>query len=64
MRRKANAVFVLSEQANPACILGYYTLCAMAVSLADVPDPARRQVPRYPLVSATMIGRLAVAKER
>ena len=62
VRRKANAVFVLSERGQPARILGYYTLCAMAISQGDVPEAARRHVPRYPLVSATLIGRLAVAK--
>jgi predicted GNAT family N-acyltransferase len=63
VRRKANAVFVLSEAGEPARILGYYTLCAMAVSLGDVPEAARKHIPRYPLVSATLIGRLAVATE-
>ena len=63
-RRKANAVFVLSELGEPARILRYYTLCAMALSQGDVPEAARRHIPRYPLVSATLIGRLAVAKDR
>ena len=63
VRRKANAVFVLSEAGEPARILGYYTLCAMAVSQGDVPEAARKHIPRYPLVSATLIGRLAVATE-
>src|SRR5487761_2216064 len=63
VRRKANAVFVLSEVGEPARILGYYTLCAMAVCQGDVPEAARKHIPRYPLVSATLIGRLAVAKE-
>ena len=30
VRRKANAVFVLSEVGKPTRILGHYTLCAMA----------------------------------
>src|SRR5271165_168618 len=63
VHRKANAVFVLSEAGEPARILGYYTLCAMAVSRGDVPEAARKHIPRYPLVSATLIGRLAVATE-
>ena len=63
VRRKANAVFVLNEVGEPARILGYYTLCAMAVSQGDVPEAARKYIPRYPLVSATLIGRLAVATE-
>ncbi len=64
VRRKANAVFVLSLEAVPARVLGYYTLCAMAISQGEVPEAARKHVPRYPLVSSTLIGRLAVAKDR
>ncbi len=64
VRRKANAVFILSEPGQPNRILGYYTLCAMAISRGDVPENARKHVPRYPLVSATLIGRLAVAADR
>jgi GNAT superfamily N-acetyltransferase len=64
VRRKANAVFILSEVSEPAHVLGYYTLCAMAISQGDVPEAACKHVPRYPLVSATLIGHLAVAKER
>jgi GNAT superfamily N-acetyltransferase len=64
VRRKANAVFILSEVSAPARVLGYYTLCATAISQGDVPEAARRHIPRYPLVRATLIGRLAVAKER
>ena len=64
IRRKANAVFILTEPGEPARMLGYYTLCAMTISQGDVPEEARKHVPRYPLVSATLIGRLAVARER
>jgi predicted GNAT family N-acyltransferase len=62
VRRKANAVFVLVSAAHPQDILGYFTLCATALSQGDVPGPARKLVPRYPLVSATLIGKLAIAK--
>lgn len=64
LRRKANAVFVLSSRDAPDRILGYYTLCALAVAQGDVPPSARKHVPRYPLVSATLIGRLAVSRDR
>jgi predicted GNAT family N-acyltransferase len=63
VRRKANAVFVLVAAARPKDILGYFTLCASALSQGNVPEAARRLVPRYPLVSATLIGRLAISKE-
>jgi GNAT superfamily N-acetyltransferase len=61
VRRKANGVFVLVGLAEPSAVLGYYTLCATALPQGDVPVAARRHIPRYPLVSATLIGRLAVA---
>ncbi len=64
MRRRANGVFVLADKAAPLTVLGYYTLCATALPPGDVPDAARKHIPRYPLVSATLIGRLAVAKDR
>ena len=61
MRRKANAVFVLIKPDAPTQILGYFTLCAFTLSPGVVPESARKYVPRYRLVSATLIGRLAVA---
>jgi len=64
IRRKANAVFVLVEPTTPGKILGYFTLCAFALEQGVVPEAARRHIRRYPLVSATLIGRLAVARER
>lgn len=64
MRRKANGVFILVEPNCPTVVLGYYTLCATALSQGEVPDSARKHVPRYPLVSATLIGRLAVSTTR
>lgn len=64
VRRRANGVFVLAKTADPGRVLGYYTLCATALSPGDVPEAARKHIPRYPLVSATLIGRLAVAKDR
>jgi GNAT superfamily N-acetyltransferase len=64
MRRRANGVFVLADRTSPERVLGYYTLCATALPPGDIPDAARKHIPRYPLVSATLIGRLAVAKDR
>src|ERR1700693_5684371 len=64
VRRKANAVFVLGSAAEPERVLGYCTFCAMAISQGEVPENARKHIPRYPLVSATLIGRLAVAKDQ
>jgi GNAT superfamily N-acetyltransferase len=62
MRRKANAVFVMVSAQAPTRIVGYFTLCAYTLSQDEVPEAARKHIPRYPLVSATLIGRLAVDK--
>ena len=64
VRRKANAVFILVESNKPNFALGYYTLCATALPQGDVPVAARKHIPRYPLVSATLVGRLAVSATR
>jgi GNAT superfamily N-acetyltransferase len=60
MRRKANAVFVMAAPDRPPRIVGFFTMCAYSLSQGVIPEVARRHIPRYPLVSATLIGRLAV----
>ena len=61
VRRKANAVFVLVAAERATEILGYFTLCATSLEQGEVPEAARKHVPRYPLVSATLLGRLAIS---
>ena len=39
---------------------GYYTLSSTALKLAELPDALMRRLPRYPLIPATLLGRLAV----
>jgi len=63
MRRKANAVFVLARPMRPERIVGYFTLCAHTIDRGVVPEAARKHVPRYPVVSATLIGRLAIVRD-
>ncbi len=64
VRRKANGVFVLVEPDRPDVVLGYCTLCATGLPQGEVPADARKHIPRYPLVSATLVGRLAVSDTR
>lgn len=40
--------------------LGYYTLSASVLTLADLPDDLARKLPRYPQLPVTLLGRLAV----
>lgn len=63
VRRRANGVFVLVDPPQADRVLGYYTLCATALPQGIIPDAARKHLPRYPLVSATLVGRLAIAKD-
>lgn len=57
-RRKLTAPFVLVLPDNS--IGGYYTLSATSVNLTTLPPDLIRKLPRYPLVPATLLGRLAV----
>ena len=58
-RRKAAAPFVLVEVGDTA-VRGYYTLSAYGVDVGDFPEEVAQKLPRYPVVPATMLGRLAV----
>lgn len=45
-------------------IAGYYTLSSTSVQLAELPAQTVRKLPRYPLVPATLLGRLAVDRRQ
>ncbi|HEY1933016.1 MAG TPA: GNAT family N-acetyltransferase [Acetobacteraceae bacterium] len=45
-------------------IAGYYTLSSTSVQLAELPGQMVRKLPRYPLVPATLLGRLAVDRRQ
>jgi GNAT superfamily N-acetyltransferase len=57
-RKKIAASFVLVL--TDGSIAGFYTLSSTAVRLPELPDAVVRKLPRYPLVPATLLGRLAV----
>ncbi len=57
-RRKIAAPFVLAL--TDGGIAGYYTLSSTAVRLPDLPETVVRKLPRYPLIPATLLGRLAI----
>ncbi len=58
-RRRVAAPFVLCEGESNA-VLGYYTLSALSVDVGAWPEAVARRLPRYPVVPATLLGRLAV----
>ena len=52
--------YVLVARSDHTQIVGYFTLAATAVSIDAVPATIVKGFPRYPLVPATLVGRLAV----
>jgi GNAT superfamily N-acetyltransferase len=60
VRRRATACFVAREVATNR-IAGFYTLAAAGILLAQMPVRLAKRLPRYPVVPAARLGRLAVA---
>jgi GNAT superfamily N-acetyltransferase len=59
MKRLMASCFVAVE-ATTTTIAGYYTLAATSVPATDLPADVVKRLPRYPLLPAALIGRLAV----
>jgi GNAT superfamily N-acetyltransferase len=58
-RRDIAAPFVLVQDGGKQ-VLGYYTLSAFGIDLGELPEDTAHMLPRYPVVPATLLGRLAV----
>ena len=59
-RRRVATCFVAVEAAS-GTVAGYYTLAATGVRLDALAPAIAKKLPRYPVVPAAMLGRLAVA---
>ena len=59
IRRRVAGCFVAVD--DDGKIVGYYTLAATSVRLQALPEELVKRLPRYPIVPAMLIGRLAVA---
>jgi len=57
--KRVAAPFVAVSQPDKR-VLGYYTLSASVLTVADLPDDLARKLPRYPQLPVTLLGRLAV----
>lgn len=58
VRRLVAACFVATLDDDSVC--GYYTLASTGIPLNDLPVELSRQLPRYPLIPAVRMGRMAV----
>lgn len=63
VRKHAAASFVLVESGSPKA-LGYYTLSASSLELSEIPEEAARKLPRYPVIPAILLGRLAMDRSQ
>jgi hypothetical protein len=61
-KRKVSAPFVTLDQSGD--VVGYYTLSAYSVCLTDPPPALAKKLPKYPVLPATLLGRLAISQER
>jgi GNAT superfamily N-acetyltransferase len=59
-RRKAAAPFIMLDRQGS--IVGYYTLSAYGVQVPEFPEAVVRKLPRYPVLPATLLGRLAISR--
>lgn len=57
-RKGVAAPFVLVLE--DGTLAGYYTLSATGIKLTEFPNAVGSHLPRYPLVPATLLGRLAI----
>lgn len=60
-RKHAAITFVATPDGET--IAGYYTLSHYAIELDSVPEEVAMKLPKYPMVSTTLLGRLAVSTE-
>ena len=61
IRRRVAGCFVAAD--THGTVAGFYTLAAASVALDALPEGFAKGLPRYPVVPAMLIGRLAVALE-
>jgi GNAT superfamily N-acetyltransferase len=60
LRRGCATSFVLAPTRGDTSILGYYTLSSYGIDVGELPAEVAKKLPRYPLIPATLLGRLAV----
>jgi predicted GNAT family N-acyltransferase len=62
IKRHIAATFALTEDGDNE-VIGYYTLAATSIKINNLPADMIKKLPKYPLLPATLLGRLAVSKQ-
>jgi len=60
--RKHVATPFLAVHRQTKVVAGFYTLASTAIDPVNLPHELAKKLPRYPLIPATLLGRLAVDK--
>ena len=61
LKKRAAVPFVITP--DHRTVAGFYTLSQYALDLGSVPEEVAKRLPKYPMVSATLLGRLAVSSD-
>lgn len=61
--RNVSVCWILPARTDRREIAGYYTLAAYSVSPGALPPEVAGKLPRYPLIPAAILGRLAVSEK-
>jgi GNAT superfamily N-acetyltransferase len=61
-RKWVAATFVLCEGKSNR-VIGFYTLSAVSVDIGAWPENVAKKLPRYPVVPATLLGRVAIDRK-
>jgi len=59
LKKRVAVPFVITPDGTT--IAGYYTLSQYSVQLDEIPAEVAKKLPKYPIVPATLLGRLAEA---
>lgn len=59
LKKKVSTPFVLTDSPDRQ-VLGYYCLSSYSIAIVDIEASTAKGLPRYPLLPATLLGRLAV----
>jgi predicted GNAT family N-acyltransferase len=59
LKRRVATVFVLVDEPN-SDVLAYYTLSSYTIDVSALDESFSKNLPRYPYLPATLLGRLAV----
>jgi predicted GNAT family N-acyltransferase len=59
LKKRVSSVFILMDVPESS-VLAYYTLSSYTVDIASLSEAFAKRLPRYPLLPATLLGRLAV----